>query len=128
PDENSLQAMMNYTMTTYNSTPRSNRSKGIVVKHLLQFALFASTSQLTNAKISNFLGSAGFLQSTPITLTLDDVTNPLEEGEIPRYSKGIEEVEFRIKAEYLKQVNDDNTAGRIKQAKCWSYLFLFSSE
>nr|GEU35785.1 S-antigen protein-like isoform X1 [Tanacetum cinerariifolium] len=118
-------------MTNYQSTPRSNRSKGIVVKHLLQFALFvafslwllyqitqpnsnsgSSVSQLTNEKISNFLGrkgSAGTLQSTPITLTLDDVTNPLEEGEIPRYSKGIEEVEFRIKAESFKEVNDNNT-------------------
>ncbi|GKD21343.1 hypothetical protein Tco_1223046, partial [Tanacetum coccineum] len=37
-------------------------------------------------------------------------TNPPKEGEIPRYSKGIEEVEFRIKAESFKQVNDDNTA------------------
>ncbi|GKF89206.1 hypothetical protein Tco_0263169, partial [Tanacetum coccineum] len=54
----------------------------------------SSVSQLTNEKISNFLGrkvSAGFLQSTPITLTLEDVTNPLEEGEIP---KRIEEVEW----------------------------------
>ncbi|GJV77911.1 hypothetical protein Tco_1509495 [Tanacetum coccineum] len=130
--------MMNYTMANYQSTPRSNRIKGIVVKHLLQFALFAafslwllyqitqsnsnsgsSVSQLTNEKISNFLGrkgSAGILQ-TPITLTLDDVTNPLEEGEIPRYSKGIEEVEFRIKAESFKEVIDDNTGLQVQDSR-----------
>ncbi|PWA90805.1 hypothetical protein CTI12_AA096440 [Artemisia annua] len=126
-------------MTNYQSTPRSNRYKGIVVKHLLQFVLFAafslwllyqitqpnsksgsSVSQLTNEKISNFFGrkgSAGFLQSTPITLTLDDVTNPLEEGEIPRYSKGIEEVEFRIKAESFMEVNDDDTVLSVQNGK-----------
>nr|GEV10199.1 putative Gag-polypeptide of LTR copia-type [Tanacetum cinerariifolium] len=61
--------------------------------------------------------SAGFLQSTPITLTLDDVTNSLEEGEILRYSKGIEEVEFRIKAESFKQDLASVLVGRVRFLK-----------
>ncbi|KAI3805655.1 hypothetical protein L1987_28223 [Smallanthus sonchifolius] len=120
---------MNYQSTT----PRSNRPKGFMVKHVLQFALFAAfslwllyqirqpagdggvVSQLSNDHISSFLGgkgSAGLSNSTlnPHSgLTLEDVTNPREEGEIPRYSKEIEAVEFQTMAGSLKEGNDNNT-------------------
>lgn len=114
-------------------TPRGNRQKGFVFKQVLQYALFAAFSlwllyqitqpnsnsgpgrQVSDAHITNFFGrkgSAGILMSTHFThsgLTLDDITNHREEeGEIPRYSRGIEEVEFRIKPETLKEVNDGN--------------------
>ncbi|XP_076905412.1 uncharacterized protein LOC143561171 [Bidens hawaiensis] len=119
---------MNYQSTT----PRSNRPKGFMIKHLLQFALFAAfslwlvyqitqpagsggpTSHLSNDRISNFMGrkgSAGLSKSTlnPHSgLTLDDVTNPAEEGEIPRYSKEIEAVEFHASGS-SKEENDKNT-------------------
>ncbi|GJU61328.1 hypothetical protein Tco_1243163, partial [Tanacetum coccineum] len=58
-------------------------------------------------------GECGILTVNPYHFD----TNPLEEVEIPRYSKGIEEVEFRIKAESFKQVNDDNTAGSVKSLR-----------
>lgn len=104
-----------------------------MVKHALQFALFAAFSlwllyqisqpnnnsepgnQLSNERMSNFLGrkgSAGLSKSTLNAnsgLTLEDVTNPGEEGEIPQYSKEIEAVEFRSKTESLKEGNDNNT-------------------
>nr|XP_043629598.1 uncharacterized protein LOC122600885 isoform X2 [Erigeron canadensis]XP_043629599.1 uncharacterized protein LOC122600885 isoform X2 [Erigeron canadensis] len=115
-------------MSNYQSTPRSNRPKGFLAKHVLQFALFAAFSlwllyqisqpngssrpvrQVSSEGISNILGrkgSAGLLESksTPIAypgMTLEDVTNPGEEGEIPRYSKEVEEVE-------LKEENVNNT-------------------
>lgn len=70
---------------------------------------------VSNDHVSNFLGrkgSFGISKSTPVSLsalTLEDVTNPGEEGEIAaRYSKGIEEVEFRSKAGSVKEGNDDN--------------------
>lgn len=129
---------MNYVMQmmlNYQSTPRSNRSKGFVAKHVLQFALFAAFSlwllyqirqpndngrpgsQLSNEGTSNFLGrkeSAGLLnsKSTSIAhsgLTLEDVTNPGEEDDIPQFSKVIEQVEFRIKTVSFKDGNDINT-------------------
>lgn len=99
-----------------------------MVKHVLQFALFAAFSlwllyqirqpagnggvgsQLSNDRISNFLGrkgNAGLSKSTldpHSSLTLEDVTNPGEEGEISRNSKAIEAAEF-----YTKMVNDNNT-------------------
>ncbi|CAH1448964.1 unnamed protein product [Lactuca virosa] len=115
-------------------TPRSNRPRGLVLKYVLQFALFAAFSlwvlyqirqpnndimplgrHVSTDHVSNFLGrkgSFGIPKSTPVSLsalTLEDVTNPGEEGEIAaRYSKGIEEVEFRSKAGSLKEGNDDN--------------------
>ncbi|KAI3709570.1 hypothetical protein L2E82_39336 [Cichorium intybus] len=125
-----ISAIMNHQMT-----PRSNRPRGLVIKHILQFALFAAFSlwllyqirqpnndtvplgrHLSTDRVSNFLGrkgNSGISKSTPISLsglTLEDVTNPGEEGEIAaRYSKGIEEVEFRSKTGSLKEGNDGNT-------------------
>lgn len=118
----------------YQSTPRSNRPRGFVVRNVLQFALFVAFSlwllyqirqpnsdggshgiQLSTDGIPNFLGrkgSAGLSKSTPNDhsgLTLEDVTNPGEEGEIPRYSKEIPEVEFRLKTGSIKEGNDGNT-------------------
>ncbi|KAI3754236.1 hypothetical protein L1987_54015 [Smallanthus sonchifolius] len=120
-------------MNYQSMTPRSNRAKGFMVKHMLQFALFAAFSlwllyqirqpagdggvgsQLSNDLISSFLGrkgSAGLSKSTlnPHSgLTLEDVTNPREDGEIPRYSKEIDAVEFQTMTGSLKEGNDNNT-------------------
>ncbi|KAL4563894.1 hypothetical protein LXL04_027942 [Taraxacum kok-saghyz] len=109
---------MNHQMT-----PRSNRTRGHVIKYVLQFAVFAAFSlwvlyqitQPTNNNpplrrhvstdhLSNFLGrkgNPGISKSTPVSqsaLTLQDVTNPGEEG-------GIEEIEFRRKAVPFKEGN-----------------------
>ncbi|KAI3701440.1 hypothetical protein L6452_26519 [Arctium lappa] len=119
-------------MMNYQSTPRSNRPRGFVVRNVLQFALFVAFSlwllyqirqpnsdggspgiQLSTDGIPNLLGrkgSAGLSKSTPDDhsgLTLEDVTNPGEDGEIPRYSKQIPEVEFRLKTG--SEGNDRNT-------------------
>ncbi|KAK1437562.1 hypothetical protein QVD17_03356 [Tagetes erecta] len=118
---------MNYQSTT----PRSNRPRGFMVKHVLQFALFAAFSlwllyqirqpagnggvggQLSNDRISNFLGRKGSTDLSKSTLdphsglTLEDVTNPGEESEIPRYSKVTEAAEFSSKTG-----NDNNTLSR----------------
>ncbi|KAJ0933719.1 hypothetical protein HanRHA438_Chr03g0099341 [Helianthus annuus] len=104
-----------------------------MAKHMLQFALFAAFSlwllyqirqptgevgagsQLSNDRLSNFMGrkgSAGLSKSTvnPHSgLTLEDVTNPGEEGEIPQYSKEIESVEFHTNTGSSKEGNDQNT-------------------
>ncbi|XP_024959924.1 uncharacterized protein LOC112500632 [Cynara cardunculus var. scolymus] len=118
----------------YQSTPRSNRPRGFVVRNVLQFVLFVAFSlwllyqirqpnsnggspgiQLSTDGIPSFLGrkgSAGLLKSTPNDhsgLTLEDVTNPGEDGEIPRYSKEIPEVEFHLKTGSVNEGNDRNT-------------------
>ncbi|GJR14376.1 reverse transcriptase domain-containing protein [Tanacetum coccineum] len=49
------------------------------------------------------------------TITLEGHAKSL--GEIPRYSKGIEEVEFRIKAESFKKVIDDNTGLQVQDSR-----------
>lgn len=79
-----------------------------------QCAICEPTHKREDFQLFGPKGECEILKVNPITLTLDDVTNPVEEGEIPRYSKGIEEVEFRIKAESLKEVNDKNSALRVQ--------------
>ncbi|KAK9071975.1 hypothetical protein SSX86_008406 [Deinandra increscens subsp. villosa] len=113
----------------YQSTPRSYRPKGFIMKHGVQLALFAAFSlwllyqirqpagnsgpgrQLSNDHISNFLGRKGSAGTSKSTLdpqpglTSQDVANPGEEGEIQQNTKEIETVEFNTKRGSLKPEN-----------------------
>ncbi|KAI7736862.1 hypothetical protein M8C21_014403 [Ambrosia artemisiifolia] len=139
---------MNYQSTT----PRSNRPKGFMSKHMLQFALFAAFSlwllyqirqptgeggvgsKLSNDGLSTFMGRKGNVGLSKSTLnhhsglTLEDVTNPGEEGEIPQYSKEIEVVEFRTNTVSLKEGNDQNTLSQDESSTVKKSNISFSDE